>query len=199
MLPIEITTWRRQERTRLLDVRRTFPPAERNRATDMLLANLSAAFDSLRGRTLGLYWPIKREIDIRRWAADFSQRRELRLAVPVVVAKHQPLEYWLWRMGDPMTRGFWNIPVPETRTPVDPEVVIAPLVGLSGHYRLGYGGGYFDRTLAVRRPRPVAIGIGFEFCRLDGFTPQPHDIPMDIVVTECRVDYRENAKAGHGD
>jgi 5,10-methenyltetrahydrofolate synthetase len=118
--------------------------------------------------------------------------------VPVVVAKHQPLEYSLWHMGDPMTRGFWNIPVPETRTTVDPDVVIAPLVGFSGHFRLGYGGGYFDRTLAARCQRPVAIGIGFEFSRLDGFLPQPHDIPMDIIVTERRVDYREHAKADDG-
>lgn len=191
-LPLEISNWRREERKRLLEHRRTLSSDERTRLVDATLINLRSVFETLRTSTLGLYWPIKREIDIRRLAADLSLRERVQLALPVVVAKHQPLEYWLWCMGAPMTRGFWNIPVPKTRTPVDPDVIIAPLVGFSGYYRLGYGGGYFDRTLAARVPRPTAIGIGFEFSRLDGFMPQPHDIPMDIIVTDSGIAY-----AGH--
>jgi 5-formyltetrahydrofolate cyclo-ligase len=66
--------------------------------------------------------------------------------------------------------------------------VLAPLVGFdAAKYRLGYGGGYFDRTLAVLQPRPFAIGIGFQFTRLATVHPQPHDLAMDAIVTEAGV------------
>jgi 5-formyltetrahydrofolate cyclo-ligase len=65
-------------------------------------------------------------------------------------------------------------------------MVLAPLVGFDGtSYRLGYGGGYFDRTLAALTPRPFAIGVGFEIQRLETVYPQPFDIPMDLIVTEA--------------
>lgn len=198
MLTSDMTNWRRQERARLLEARRSLPAAERVEATEGVLRNLGALLADLHCATLGVYWPIKREIDIRRFGNALSQSRRLRLALPVVVAKGQPLEYWRWRMADPMTRGFWNIPVPETRNPVDPDVVIAPLVGFSGCFRLGYGGGYFDRTLAARRPKPVAIGIGFEFSRLDDFAPHRHDIPMDFIVTERSILVRGRDVAQEG-
>ena len=69
-----------------------------------------------------------------------------------------------------------------------PDLLIAPLVGFDGAgYRLGYGGGYYDRTLAARSPRPRVIGAGFTLSRLDTIHPQPHDIPMSLVVTEDGV------------
>jgi 5,10-methenyltetrahydrofolate synthetase len=110
--------------------------------------------------------------------------------MPVVTIPRSPLEYWIWRPGDAMTRGFWNIPVPAEKVPVDPDVVIAPLVGFSGCWRLGYGGGYFDRTLAARAPRPIALGVGFDFSDLPDFAPEPHDIPMETIVTDKRIKSR---------
>lgn len=86
-----------------------------------------------------------------------------------------------------MVRGFWRIMVPERRDPVTPDVVIAPLVGFSGLYRLGHGGGYFDRTLTVLLPKPLAVGIGTEAGRLNNYIPQAHDIPMDAIVTEAAI------------
>ena len=71
---------------------------------------------------------------------------------------------------------------------VTPDAVLVPLVGFdSGGYRLGYGGGFFDRTLASMEKHPVTIGVGFELCRLESIFPQPHDIPMDFVVTEAGI------------
>ncbi len=85
-----------------------------------------------------------------------------------------------------MTTGVYDIPYPAERNIVVPDLVLAPLVGFdAAKYRLGYGGGYFDRTLAVLQPRPVAIGIGFAFARLATVHPQPHDLAMDTVVTEA--------------
>jgi 5,10-methenyltetrahydrofolate synthetase len=184
---VEIKERRRNERKRLQAVRRTYAADERALATTTLLANLTKVCEGLEGDTIGLYWPIKGEIEICRWAARFAATRDIKTALPVVVARNSPLEFWQWRMGEPLTRGFWNIPVPANRNPVDPSILIIPLVGFYGNYRLGYGGGYFDRTLAARVPRPTAIGVGFEFCRLPDFTPLPHDIPMDFIVTDRAI------------
>jgi len=186
-VPSDIKEWRRMERKRLLAMRRTHCAEARAHATTTLLANLASVCESLKGETLGLYWPIKGEIEICRWASRFAAARGMQTALPVVVTKNSPLEYWQWRMGEPLTRGFWNIPVPASRIPVNPTAVIIPLIGFHKNYRLGYGGGYFDRTLAARDPKPIAIGIGYELCRLPDFTPLPHDIPMDYIVTDRAV------------
>lgn len=183
----EVVDVRRRDRERLLDLRKTASAGDRRSAQAAIESALTAVVKIAGCRTLGLYWPIKREIDVRAWANRLSIDTGIELALPVVVQRHQPLEYWRWRAGDTMTRGFWDIPVPATRELVQPDAVISPLVGVFGFYRLGYGGGYFDRTLAARHPRPVAIGIGLDLCRLDRFEVQPHDIPMDVIVTESQV------------
>ena len=86
---------------------------------------------------------------------------------------------------------MWSIPIPERREIMLPHAVLAPLVGFDREcYRLGYGGGYFDRTLAVLSPRPMAIGVGFELSRIETIYPQPFDIPMDVVVTEAGTHHR---------
>jgi 5,10-methenyltetrahydrofolate synthetase len=82
----------------------------------------------------------------------------------------------------------WNIPIPEAREVVVPQAVLAPLVGFDRQcYRLGYGGGYFDRTLAALSPRPLAIGVGFEMSQIETIFPQSFDIPMEVIVTEARI------------
>jgi 5-formyltetrahydrofolate cyclo-ligase len=85
----------------------------------------------------------------------------------------------------------WNIPVPKKRDAVIPDAVLAPLVGFDRQcYRLGYGGGYFDRTLASLSPRPLAIGVGFELSQIETIYPQSFDVPMDVVVTEADTRWR---------
>jgi 5,10-methenyltetrahydrofolate synthetase len=87
--------------------------------------------------------------------------------------------------------------VPEKRDVVVPQIVLAPLVGFDGAcYRLGYGGGYFDRTLAALSPRPFAIGVGFEAQRLATIYPQSFDMPMDVIVTEAGIRERRPGDAG---
>jgi 5-formyltetrahydrofolate cyclo-ligase len=185
MAPDEVAAWRRDQRERLLRQRKSLSSAERTALARPMLVNLSTLLETLSFRTLGIYWPIQREIDIRPLADALSGGRAMQLALPVVVRKGAPLEYWRWSLGDPTRPGFWNIPVPEVQKPLQPDVVVAPLVGFQNSFRLGYGGGYFDRTLAAATPRPFAIGLGFEFSRLTGFIAQPHDIPMHAIVTEA--------------
>ena len=109
-----------------------------------------------------------------------------------MVEKRQPLEFWSWHPGMTLARGVWNIPIPVGRNPVQPTVLLVPLVGFdSAGYRLGHGGGYYDRTLATFIAKPFTIGIGYEIGRLETIHPQPHDVPMDAIVTERRVDLYE--------
>lgn len=138
----------------------------------------------LSGRILSLYWPIRSEPDLRGLAGPLSALG-LRLALPVVDQPGCPLIFRAWAPGDSMVRGHWNIPVPARDDRVQPDIALAPLVGWDADgFRLGYGGGYFDRTLA-RSPRPLAIDVGPEAARLATIFPQPHDIRLDAIVTEA--------------
>ena len=83
---------------------------------------------------------------------------------------------------------MYDIPVPEGTEVVLPDAAVVPMNGFDEHgYRLGYGGGYFDRTLAVLERRVLAVGVSYEALRLSTIHPQPHDIPMNLIVTERRV------------
>ena len=114
--------------------------------------------------------------------------RERVAALPVVVAKNAPIEFWQWQPDTLLQRGFWNIPVPAERRLVHPDALLIPLVGYdAAGFRLGYGGGYYDRTLAVAAPRPFCIGVGYDDAEIATIYPQPHDIPMDFIVTERRA------------
>ena len=183
----EIRAWRVKERARLKQERMALASVDRAFLTEAIARNLDIAIERQPCRTLGVYWPIKGEFDLRTWAQQFSARKRCAVALPVVVQEQAPVEYWRWRPGDPMARGFWGIMVPEKQEPVVPDIVIAPLVGFAGLYRLGHGGGYFDRTLAAMRPRPFAVGVGTEAARVTGFTPQAHDLPMDVIVTQAAI------------
>ena len=111
------------------------------------------------------------------------------MALPVVVEKNAPVQFWRWWPEAAMTRGLFNIPIPVEREVVAPDVLIVPLVGFDrAGYRLGYGGGYYDRTLAASHPRPRTIGIGFAEMELDTIYPQPHDIPLSRIITD-RFDF----------
>jgi 5-formyltetrahydrofolate cyclo-ligase len=173
-----------------LALRTGSPPAERSRWGQSIEARLQALLQERPGIVLGVYWPFQAEFDPRP-LIDWMIARGSAVALPVVVDKKGPLEYRSWRPGEPLVDGVWNIPVPAKRDIVVPQAVLAPLVGFDRQcYRLGYGGGYFDRTLAALSPRPLAVGVGFELSQIDTIYPQPFDMPMDIVVTEAEIRYR---------
>ncbi|MGH7046325.1 MAG: 5-formyltetrahydrofolate cyclo-ligase [Stellaceae bacterium] len=185
MDPSAVKIWRRAERQRLLAWRTGTAPAVRREWGEAIDASLRKLLAEHGRLTLGVYWPFRAEFDPRP-LIDWLIAVGSSVALPVVVDKKGPLEYRAWRPGDPLVDGVWNIPVPERRDVVVPQAVLAPLVGHDAAcYRLGYGGGYFDRTLAALAPRPLAIGVGFERSRLETIHPQPHDIPMDLIVTEA--------------
>jgi 5-formyltetrahydrofolate cyclo-ligase len=138
---------------------------------------------------LGIYWPFRGEIDVRELAHRHIEAGGV-VALPVVVEKNASVEFWRWRPEVPMTRGLFNIPIPGEHVAVTPDVLIVPLVGFDrAGYRLGYGGGYYDRTLAASQPRPRTIAIAFAEAELETIYPQPHDIPMSLIVTDRETFY----------
>jgi 5-formyltetrahydrofolate cyclo-ligase len=183
MDPEAVKRWRRTERERLIALRQAVPPDERRRLGALIETELRALIATRPG-ILGVYWPFRAEFDPRP-LIDWVVAAGGTVALPVVIDRRGPLEYRAWRPGETLVDGVWNIPVPEKREIVAPAIVLAPLVGFDrACYRLGYGGGYFDRTLASLSPRPVAIGVGFEFQSLETIHPQSFDMPMDAIVTE---------------
>ncbi|MCC5982887.1 MAG: 5-formyltetrahydrofolate cyclo-ligase [Rhodobacteraceae bacterium] len=195
----EVARWRKSERRRLLAARGAMRVADRQAASAALathLADLIAGrWGGAGGRVLSAFWPIKGEPDLRALMAALHGSGVI-IALPVVETKAAPLAFRLWTPETRMVRGDWNIPVPpDTAERVQPEIALAPLVGWAeGGWRLGYGGGYFDRTLASLSPRPVSIGIGFGSSRLQTIFPQPHDIPLDIILAENGVAFDRTAR-----
>jgi 5-formyltetrahydrofolate cyclo-ligase len=113
-------------------------------------------------------------------------------ALPVVVAPRQPLVFREWHPGVTLASGPLGIPYPVGSDPVVPTAALVPMNGWDDSgYRLGYGGGFFDRTLASLATRPVVIGVSYELARMQTIRPQSWDIPMDWVVTE-RGTYRRD-------
>lgn len=141
-----------------------------------------------RGCVLSGYWPIKGEPDLRPLLTDLHAKG-VTIALPVVETRAAPLVFRHWTPETKLVRGDWNIPVsPPDAEIVIPDVTLAPCLAWSADcFRLGWGGGYFDRTLAVLTPRPFTIGIALSHARLPTIYPQAHDIPLDLIVTEDGV------------
>jgi 5,10-methenyltetrahydrofolate synthetase len=178
----DVARWRKAERARLIAARLAVPADERARVADAVAAALDREVEPGPGRVVSLYWPFRGELDLRGWMAA-AVGRGARVALPTVAAMRQPLVFREWRPGCAMRRGVWNIPEPADGEVLTPDVVIAPLVGFDPTgYRLGYGGGFYDRTLAALSPKPRAIGVGHPVAAIPTIFPQPHDVQMDVVL-----------------
>lgn len=134
---------------------------------------------------VGGYWPIRGEVDPLPYLQRVGDAGAA-AALPAVIAPAAPLEYRAWTPRTRMAPGRWDTLHPAEGPPVTPAALLIPLVGFdaAGH-RLGYGGGFFDRTLAALAPRPLTIGLGFELGRLPAFEPAWHDERMDVIITEA--------------
>lgn len=181
----EVMRWRKAERERLIAERLAMSADDRAARAGRIAASLDKVIGKVDGRIVSSYWPFRGEPDLRDWANRVIARGG-RIALPVVIRKDWPLEFRVWAPGDPLERGVWNILVPSRGPSVQPAVVIAPVVGFDEQkYRLGYGGGFFDRTLARMPKRPLAIGVGYAGSRIRTIHPQPHDVAMDVIVTDA--------------
>jgi len=186
-------------RATLIDARRRLSAGERHAAAEALAARLETLLGDVGGESIAVYWPVRGEPGLgelpRRWA-----RAGARLALPVVVAPATPLRFVAWQPGEPTVPGAWGIPRPASDEALRPTLLIVPCVGFDARgYRLGYGGGFYDRSLAALAadggPRPRAIGVAWDDALLDCFEPLPTDLPLDAVVTPSAV-FRERAASG---
>jgi 5-formyltetrahydrofolate cyclo-ligase len=182
---IDVMRWRKAERERLIGARVGMDAADRQARMDRIAHHLEIALGAIAGQTISFYWPFRGEPDLRDLMARVVTVGG-RVALPVVLARAQPMVFRAWRPGEPLESGVWNIPIPPVSAPeVMPDIVIAPLVGFDPSlFRLGYGGGFFDRTLAAMPRRPRVVGVGYDQAAIPTIFPQVHDIPMDAIVTE---------------
>lgn len=177
--------WRKVERERLIAARLALPADVRTAHAAIIAEKLDAGLGDAGVKVIAIYWPFRGEPDLRSWAGKMSDQGAT-IALPIVVEKAAPLVFRSWKAGEKLEKGVWNIPIPAEGAVVIPDVVISPVVGFDGrNYRLGYGGGFYDRTLAALARRPVVIGVGYELQRIATIHPQPHDIAMDVVLTEA--------------
>jgi 5,10-methenyltetrahydrofolate synthetase len=191
MNPADLPGWRKAERARLLVQRDAIPGETLAAMRRRIDHHLERAFPELVHGILAFCWPHRNEYDFRHLAAEL-RRRGARTALPMVVAPKSPLIFREWHPGVKMTEGPLGIPYPVDSAEAIPDHALVPMVGWDGDgYRLGYGGGFFDRTLASLAKRPRVIGVAYERAYLPTIYPQPHDIPMDFVVTERGVYRRE--------
>jgi len=136
--------------------------------------------------TIGAYWPIKGEFDalpaLYRWSEADEQRR---IGLPVINRESRQLRFHVWYPGCPMEEDAYGIPKPKDTEPFEPQLLLVPCVGYGPRgLRLGYGGGFYDRTLAALQPRPLTVGVGYA----NGYVPwlqgEPHDVPLDAMLTD---------------
>ena len=144
---------------------------------------------------IGAYWPIKGELDplsaLHRCKEDgalMDEPKLRRIALPVVNKQHKTLSFHAWYPGCPMEMDAYDIPKPQNTELVVPTLLFVPCVGYGpGGYRLGYGGGFYDRTLAALEPRPFTVGLGFTNGFVDDFEPEAHDLPLDAILNDNGV------------
>lgn len=187
---LDLKRWRTVERERLIALRLAIPAEERRRLSERIARGLDRLLGDLSGKIVSAYLPFRGEPDLRPWIEELSMRGAT-AALPVVVASRSPLVFRTWSRGEPLQPGVWNIPVPAGGAVVMPDVVIAPVVGYDeACYRLGHGGGFYDRTLAALPGRPRIVGVGYERLALRTIYPQTYEVPMDAIVTEAGVSAR---------
>ena len=144
---------------------------------------------------IGAYWPIKGEFDplpaLHRWKEDgelLDEPQRRRIGLPVINKQHKTLTFHVWYPGCPMEEDAYGIPKPKDTELIVPTLLFVPCVGYGpGGYRLGYGGGFYDRTLAALQPRPTTVGLGYTNAYVDDFEPEPHDQPLDAILNDNGV------------
>ncbi len=165
--------------------RRAALPPERYRALCAALGEHLAALPHEALAVVAFCWPIRNEPDLAPTLARWRQRGSV-TALPVVVAADAPLAFRRWQPGEALAEDRYGIPTPLAGPFLVPSAILLPLNAFdAAGFRLGYGGGYFDRSLAALAPRPLAVGVGFEINRVASIHPQPHDQRLDWIVTEA--------------
>ena len=203
--------------TRKILIEQRLNLADRQQRSDLLQRVMRIWLVGRSDEVIGAYWPIKGEFDplpaLYRWQEDailnhdivlntapepesraqlasesIAGRSPRKIGLPVVDKVHKTLTFHAWYPGCPMEEDAYGIPKPKDTEVIVPTLLFVPCVGYGpGGYRLGYGGGFYDRTLATLQPRPVTVGLGFTHGWLPDLEPEAHDIPLDALLNDNGV------------
>ncbi|MQA22361.1 5-formyltetrahydrofolate cyclo-ligase [Rugamonas rivuli] len=171
-------------RKQLLAARRALDASTRAAWDREIGEQVIAWWQAARPAALGVYWPLRDEPDLQPAYAEL-ERLGARLLLPVVVEKHAALEFAEWRIGEAMVKDAMGVAVPADLRlqQAYPPALLVPCLGFNPQgYRLGYGGGFYDRTLA-RSPRPQTLGIAYQCLQIQ-FDSDGHDVALDRIITE---------------
>jgi len=139
--------------------------------------------------TIGAYWPIKGEFDplpaLFRWSEGGPEGSPRRIGLPVTDRETESLRFHVWYPGCPMELDAHDIPKPKDTDVFQPGILLLPCVGYGpGGVRLGYGGGFYDQTVAALQPRPLTVGVGYAHGFLPLLRARPDEEPLDVMITE---------------
>jgi 5-formyltetrahydrofolate cyclo-ligase len=161
--------------------------SDRTEREARLLARIEQWLNSVEVNRIGFFWPTRGEPDlsalVRRWLQGAPARIA---ALPVIEGEF--LRFAPWSPCVALISGPFDVQIPQTEQRIDPELLLIPCVGIDRmRYRLGYGGGYYDRTLPQMSPRPITAGVGFDSARIESIDPKPHDLQLDVAITDAAL------------
>ncbi len=186
-------------RMRLRSLREAIPVAERQHGNALMCTTLLSWFEARRlartqfGHTgpeiVAGFWPLDGEPDLRPLYATLHAMG-VTVVLPIVVKKQAPLEFHAWKPEDPLARGTFGVLEPVRGEVLQPTILLVPTLGFTNHgARIGYGGGYYDRSLAhinATGQAFVTIGIAWDQAKIEeeaDHQPEEHDYPLDAIVT----------------
>jgi 5,10-methenyltetrahydrofolate synthetase len=180
-------------RKELIDLRNSLP--DRQDRADALQQVMRIWLVGRPELVIGAYWPIKGEFDplpaLHRWKEDgelLDQPQRRRIGLPVVNKETKTMTFHIWYPGCPMEEDAFGIPKPKDTEVITPTLLFSPCVGYGpGGYRIGYGGGFYDRMLATLSPRPFTVGLGYGVGFVPDLEPEAHDIPLDAILNDYGV------------
>jgi 5,10-methenyltetrahydrofolate synthetase len=180
-------------RKSLIDLRNSLP--DRLERADLLQRTMRIWLVGRPDTVIGAYWPIKGEFDplpaLHRWKEDgelLDQPQRRRIGLPVVNKEDKTMTFHAWYPGCPMEEDAYGIPKPKDTEIITPTLLFSPCVGYGpGGYRLGYGGGFYDRMLSTLDPRPFTVGLGYGVGFVPDFEAEAHDIPLDAILNDYGV------------
>jgi 5-formyltetrahydrofolate cyclo-ligase len=191
--PARHTDYRATLRRQAIDRRLALSADDCAALSATLRAQLRTNFPQLAALRVGFCWPVKNEPDLRPLIMDWidagqTAKTGFTALLPVVIDAGAALAFRAWTPGSALVADRYGIPTPAAGEFLVPQALLLPVNAFDdAGYRIGYGGGFFDRTLAALRPAPFCIGVGFELARVDSIRPEPHDVRLDAMVSEAGV------------
>jgi len=183
----KVKGWRKQQRDRLIAIRNSLNESQHAVSSKSVADQLLRSGWLNKHNSISFFWPMQGEIDLRPLMTELV-KQGITAVLPVITERNQPLEFWQWTPGEPLSGdGLWGIPIPSVRRAVNPELLLVPMLGFDNQgHRLGFGGGYYDRSIAAMQTPPVCIGVCCEYGHMHSIYPQAHDVPMHAIASESQ-------------